>query len=71
MGVLQVHDDDQISVWVDAVLDTRASEIARYRDGETKLLGFFMGQIMQQSGGRADPERVRAKLLDKLQSTSL
>ena len=70
LGVLQVQDDDQISAWVNAVLDTRTSEIGRYRDGETRLLGFFMGQVMQQSGGKADPDRVRAKLLDKLQSAS-
>ncbi len=70
LGVLQVQDDDQISAWVNAVLDTRTSEIGRYRDGETKLLEFFMGQVMQQSGGKADPDRVRAKLLDKLQSAS-
>ena len=70
LGVLQVQDDDQISAWVNAVLETRASEIGRYRDGETRLLGFFMGQVMQQSGGKADPDRVRAKLLDKLQSAS-
>ena len=66
LGVLQVQDDAQISAWVNAVLDTRGSEIARYRDGETRLLGFFMGQVMQQSGGTADPDRVRAKLLDRL-----
>ncbi len=70
LGVLQVQDDDQISAWVNAVLDTRTSEIGRYRNGETKLLGFFMGQVMQRSGGKADPDRVRAKLLDKLQSAS-
>ncbi len=70
LGVLQVKNVDQISAWIDAVLEPRASEVARYRDGEAKLLGFFMGQVMQQSGGKADPAKVQAILLDKLQSDS-
>ena len=70
LGVLQVRDEDQITAWVEAVLQARDSEVARFRDGETKLLGFFMGRVMQQSGGKADPDKVRAILSDKLQPDS-
>lgn len=70
LGVLQVRNEDQITAWVEAVLQARDSEVARFRDGETKLLGFFMGQVMQQSGGKADPDKVRAILSDKLQPDS-
>ncbi len=68
--MLQVRNEDQITAWVEAVLQARDSEVARFRDGETKLLGFFMGQVMQQSGGKADPDKVRAILSDKLQPKS-
>jgi glutaminyl-tRNA synthetase len=48
------------------VLADHPAEVARFRQGETKLTGFFVGQVMRASGGRADAQRVRAILAEKL-----
>ena len=41
-------------------------EVARYRGGEAKLVGFFVGQVMKRSGGKADPKRVSELLRSAL-----
>jgi len=66
LGLVQVGDVDQLGQWVEGVLQASPAEVARYRAGETKLLGFFTGQVMKQSGGKADPKRVQAVLQEKL-----
>ena len=38
------------------------SELARYRGGEEKLFGFFMGQVMRATKGKADPAAAKARL---------
>jgi aspartyl-tRNA(Asn)/glutamyl-tRNA(Gln) amidotransferase subunit B len=44
--------------------------VAAYRNGKTKLFGFFMGQVMKQTRGKADPKIVTPILQSKLQSGS-
>ena len=50
------------AAWVDEVLAAHPAEVARYRGGETKLMGFFVGQVMKRSGGKADPKGVQPVL---------
>ncbi|MCZ6916669.1 MAG: Asp-tRNA(Asn)/Glu-tRNA(Gln) amidotransferase subunit GatB [Gemmatimonadetes bacterium] len=66
LGVLQVRDDSQLGSWVEAVLAAHPDHVGRFRGGEKKLLGFFMGRVMQESGGKADPKRVNEILREKL-----
>jgi aspartyl-tRNA(Asn)/glutamyl-tRNA(Gln) amidotransferase subunit B len=66
LGLVQVGDADQLGQWVDEVLQGNAAEVARYRAGETKLLGFFTGQVMKKSGGKADPKKIQPVLQEKL-----
>ena len=66
MGLLQVGDADALGQWVDEVLAANPNEVERYRGGETKLMGFFTGQVMKKSGGKADPKKVAPLLLEKL-----
>ena len=61
-GLRQVRDDAQLESWVAAAIGEHADEVARYRGGEAKLLGFFVGQVMKRSGGKADPRRVNELL---------
>jgi aspartyl-tRNA(Asn)/glutamyl-tRNA(Gln) amidotransferase subunit B len=56
-GLAQVRDESQLETWVADVVAEFPSEVARYRAGELKLLGFLMGQLMKLSGGKADPKR--------------
>lgn len=62
----QVRDTALLMDWVDEVLTAHPDEVERYRGGEAKLVGFFVGRVMGRSGGRADPRQVNELLLDRL-----
>jgi aspartyl-tRNA(Asn)/glutamyl-tRNA(Gln) amidotransferase subunit B len=66
LGVVQVGDTGKLGAWVDEVLAAHPAEVARYKGGEQKLIGFFTGQVMKRSGGKADPKGVAPLLLDRL-----
>ena len=68
LGLLQVGDAGRISAWIDSVLASRPAEVARFRNGEARLMEFFIGKVMQESGGKADPKRVKEILSDKLET---
>ncbi len=66
LGLVQVGDADALGRWVDDVLAGHPDEVARFKGGEVKLTGFFVGQVMKKSGGKADPKKVQPVLLEKL-----
>jgi aspartyl-tRNA(Asn)/glutamyl-tRNA(Gln) amidotransferase subunit B len=66
MGLIQVGDADALGGWVDEALAANPKEVERYRAGEAKLMGFFTGQVMKRSGGKADPKKLAGVLLEKL-----
>ena len=66
LGLVQVQDTGALEGWVDEVLAAHPGEVARYKGGETKLIGFFVGQVMKKSGGKADPKGVTPILQQKL-----
>jgi aspartyl-tRNA(Asn)/glutamyl-tRNA(Gln) amidotransferase subunit B len=68
LGLVQVGDSDALGKWVDEVLAASAGEVARYKGGELKLIGFFVGQVMKKSGGKADPKKVQPVIVERLQS---
>jgi aspartyl-tRNA(Asn)/glutamyl-tRNA(Gln) amidotransferase subunit B len=66
LGLVQVQDTGALEGWVDEVLAAHPGEVARFRGGEAKLIGFFVGQVMKKSGGKADPKGVTPILQKKL-----
>lgn len=68
LGLIQVGDADALGTWVDEVLAANPDEVTRFRSGEAKLMGFFVGQVMKKSGGKADPKKVQPVLAAKLKS---
>jgi len=66
-GLKQVSDEDALGEIIEAVMVAHPKEVAGYRAGKTKLIGFFVGQIMRQTGGKANPGKVNALLKEKLQ----
>jgi aspartyl-tRNA(Asn)/glutamyl-tRNA(Gln) amidotransferase subunit B len=66
-GLSQVQDSGELNAWVDAVLEENPDEVERYRSGEKRLIGFFVGQTMGKSRGRADPKALSALLQDRLE----
>ena len=67
LGLLQVGDSDALGTWVDEVLVEFPDETERFRNGEAKLMGFFVGQVMKRSKGQADPKKVQPVLKERLQ----
>jgi aspartyl-tRNA(Asn)/glutamyl-tRNA(Gln) amidotransferase subunit B len=65
-GLRQVTDTGAIDLAIDDIMAKNADKVAEYRGGKDKLLGFFVGQVMKATGGKANPallnERLKAKL---------
>ena len=66
LGLIQVADTNVLGGWVTEVVNANAAEVGRYRAGETKLMAFFVGQVMKVSRGKADPKLVQKVLAEKL-----
>jgi aspartyl-tRNA(Asn)/glutamyl-tRNA(Gln) amidotransferase subunit B len=66
LGLVQVADTGVLAGWVSEVLDAHPPEVGRYRNGETKLMQFFVGQVMKASRGKADPKLTQKVLEEKL-----
>ena len=65
-GLKQVSDTGEIEAIVDGILAERGDMVAEYRAGKTKLLGFFVGQAMKASQGKANPKTVNEILRARL-----
>jgi aspartyl-tRNA(Asn)/glutamyl-tRNA(Gln) amidotransferase subunit B len=64
--LLQMTDTGAIESAVDAVLAENADAVERYRNGEQKVVGFLVGQVMRATQGKADPKAVNSLLKEKL-----
>ena len=67
-GLKQVSDSGAIETLIDQVLTANQDKVDQYRAGKEKLFGFFVGQVMKQSGGQANPGMVNQILRKKLDS---
>ena len=67
-GLAAVRDADALAPAIDAALAEHPDEVARYRAGEQRLFGFFVGQAMRRAGKGADPKAVQALLRERLGS---
>jgi aspartyl-tRNA(Asn)/glutamyl-tRNA(Gln) amidotransferase subunit B len=65
-GLGMISDPDEITAIVDDLLATHPAEVQAFRGGKTKLQGFFVGQLMKRTGGRADPQLANRLLLERL-----
>lgn len=57
LDILQQSDDSSIEGFIAQVVEQNPDEVSRYKNGETKLIGFLMGQLMKVSKGKADPKK--------------
>ena len=69
-GLRQLSDTSAIEAEVDRVLAAHPRQAAAWRGGKTKLLGFFVGQTMKATGGKADPGAVNEALRRKLENAA-
>ncbi len=65
-GLEQVSDTSAIEAEVRKVMDANPDQVAQFRSGKTKVLGFFVGQVMRATRGRANPQTVNEILKDQL-----
>ncbi len=65
-GLKQITDRKQLEAVVTRVIEQNPKQLADYRAGKTKMLGFFVGQVMQQTEGKANPVLVNEILEAKL-----
>ncbi|HEY8257866.1 MAG TPA: Asp-tRNA(Asn)/Glu-tRNA(Gln) amidotransferase subunit GatB [Gemmatimonadales bacterium] len=68
LGLVQVTDEGALAGWVNEVIAAHPGEVARFREGEAKLMAFFVGQVMKRSKGKADPKGVQPVLAEKLKA---
>ena len=65
-GLKQVTDSTEIEKVIDKVFEENPTQLKQYKSGKEKLFGFFVGQVMKVSKGKANPEQVNKLLKDKL-----
>jgi len=65
-GLKQITDSSAIEAIVDKVIEANPGQVAEYKAGKDKLIGFFVGQVMKETGGKANPGQVNQVLKQKL-----
>ena len=65
-GLKQITDDDAIEKIIDKVIANNPKQVAGYKAGKDKLFGFFIGQVMKETQGKANPQAVNKILKEKL-----
>jgi aspartyl-tRNA(Asn)/glutamyl-tRNA(Gln) amidotransferase subunit B len=64
-GLVQIKDEAEITKTIKAILESHQDQVAEYRDGKEKVFGFFVGQVMKATQGKANPKLVN-ELLKKM-----
>jgi aspartyl-tRNA(Asn)/glutamyl-tRNA(Gln) amidotransferase subunit B len=65
-GLKQITDTSAIERAIDDVIAANPAQLADYRAGKEKLFGFFVGQVMKATGGKANPAQLNELLKKKL-----
>ena len=63
-GLGQISDEGELKAIIQGIVDANPDQAQQLRDGKDKVLGFFVGQAMKQTGGRADPQTVQRLVRD-------
>jgi glutaminyl-tRNA synthetase len=65
-GLVQISDPAVIGPIIDEIIAKNPDNVAKFRGGNTKLLGFFVGQVLKSTGGKANPQVVNTLVAQKL-----
>ena len=65
-GLKQISDDGEIEAIIESIISTNPSQVESYKNGKEKLFGFFVGQVMKETQGKANPKVVNEILKKKL-----
>ena len=67
-GLLQISDQSELEEVIVKVISENPDSVENYRGGKTKSLGFLVGQVMKETGGKANPRLVNELLLKIIRS---
>ncbi|MCF7984531.1 MAG: Asp-tRNA(Asn)/Glu-tRNA(Gln) amidotransferase subunit GatB [Thiohalocapsa sp.] len=67
-GLKQITDTGAIEPVIDAIMAANPEQVAQYRAGKEKVFGFFVGQVMKETRGKANPQQVNELLKEKLKA---
>jgi aspartyl-tRNA(Asn)/glutamyl-tRNA(Gln) amidotransferase subunit B len=65
-GLKQINDSGALEETIDDILGTNKNQVEQYKSGKEKLFGFFVGQVMKATQGKANPSLVNEILKKKL-----
>ncbi|MFA6164856.1 MAG: Asp-tRNA(Asn)/Glu-tRNA(Gln) amidotransferase GatCAB subunit B, partial [Methylobacter sp.] len=65
-GLKQITDTSAIEAIIDKIIADNQDQVEQYRSGKDKVFGFFVGQVMKEMQGKANPGEVNKMLKDKL-----
>ena len=65
-GLVQISDVGELETVIEAVLSRSQKQIEQYRAGKEKVFGYFVGQVMKETGGKANPAEVNRLLKERL-----
>ena len=68
LGETAIADVGELDPVIDRILSENEAQVAAYRGGKDGLLGYFVGQVMKETGGKASPQVVNERLRDKLKA---
>lgn len=66
-GLMQISDTAELEAMIDQLMADNAAQVEQFRAGKTKVMGFFVGQLMKQTQGKANPQELNKLLKEKLQ----
>jgi Asp-tRNA(Asn)/Glu-tRNA(Gln) amidotransferase B subunit len=66
LAEVAISDTAELDPLIDRILSANESQVAAYRGGKEGLLGFFVGLVMKETGGKANPKVVSERLREKL-----
>ncbi|MBL0721835.1 MAG: glutamine--tRNA ligase/YqeY domain fusion protein [Sulfurovum sp.] len=65
-GLIQISDPAKISPVIDEIIANNSDNVAKFKAGNNKLLGFFVGQVLKATGGKGNPKIVNKLVVEKL-----
>jgi len=67
-GLIQLSDKDELNDLIMLIFEENPKMVSEYKSGKDKLLGFFVGQVMKKSSGKANPQLVNKLIREKLKN---
>jgi len=68
-GLEQIEDEDELKKIIENILKENPDSVEKYRNGKKKLLGFFVGQVMKETKGKANPQKTNEIIKELLENS--